>query len=83
MNVSTHSDPTDDEQTPADGSPALRLSAFQVRAIAVEAMVDPRTVVRLLGGISVRPMNAMRIKAALRRMMTERTSGGPTGGAGR
>lgn len=41
------------------------LEAFEVRQIAVEAMVDPRTVERVLGGRPVRPSTRARVEQAL------------------
>lgn len=44
------------------------LDAHALRQVAVEAMVDPRTVARLLAGGEVRPLSAQRIRAALSRL---------------
>lgn len=42
-----------------------KLEAFEARAIAVTAQCDPRSVVRAVNGMPVRPMILARIKAAL------------------
>ncbi len=45
-----------------------RLDAHTVRRISVEALTDPSTTRRYLGGETVRPMSAMRIATALEKL---------------
>ena len=45
--------------------PQRKLTAFELRQIAVAALVDPRTVRKALAGHLVQPMTRVRIRAAL------------------
>lgn len=45
--------------------PKNKLSTFELRAISVEALVDPRTLRRALLGVPLQPMTAVRVRAAL------------------
>jgi hypothetical protein len=45
--------------------PKRRLTAHEERTIAVDALVDPRTVRKAIAGDYVRPMSLARIRAAL------------------
>lgn len=49
----------------ADGSAPIKLGLAELRAIAVEASCDPRTVQALLAGKPVRPLVRNRIEPAL------------------
>ena len=52
-------------------APKLTLSQHQIRAIAVAASCDPRTVVKVLQGKRVQAMPLMRIRAAVTQVMGE------------
>lgn len=46
----------------------MKLSPHQIRAIAVEAMCDPRSVTKAIEGHQLAPLTLERIRAALSRM---------------
>jgi hypothetical protein len=55
----------------------MKLPAHKVREVALEAMVDPRSVQRYLAGKTVRPSLIERIERALRTLnLTEPPNGG-------
>ena len=54
------------------------VGAHEARRIAVEAIADPRTVVKYLSGAPVRSTVAVRIEAALRTMHLSAHGDSPT-----